>query len=62
MRLIKEKIKFKFPKIKLPLVSQKEMEGLIKSSRQQSMDRVVMKYPDSANRQQREEKPEKSGN
>lgn len=54
LRLIKEKIKFKFPKIKLPLVSQKEMEGLIKSSRQRSLDRVAVKYPDSANRNYRE--------
>jgi hypothetical protein len=43
LKLIKEKINFKFPKIQLPLVNQKEMEGLIKSSRQHSSENMVSK-------------------
>jgi hypothetical protein len=46
LKLIKEKIKFKFPKIQLPLVNQKEMEGIIKSSRQNSSENMASKNID----------------
>lgn len=36
LKQIKEKIRFKFPKIQLPLVNQKELTAIISSSRQHS--------------------------
>jgi hypothetical protein len=40
LKLIKEKIKFKFPKIQLPLVNQKELTAIIATSRQQSQHAI----------------------
>jgi hypothetical protein len=47
LKMIKEKIKFQFPKIKLPQVNQKAGEGIVKSSRQHSFENMSIKLVES---------------
>lgn len=56
LKLIREKIHFKFPKLQLPLVNQKELNTIIATSRQHSEQGLpkasLAKLPVPASRQE----------